>query len=261
MDRQQHEEVKKAPDATALQGLAGLRSRVVTPAPAAAAVAAVAAARAFAATASTATEPRRRESNGELLRRARHGRTSAERDRAAETLRRQIKTLCAAVIDRHTGALTAQEAEDLTQEVFIRLLTSAASAERAGEMLEPTPAYISRIAVNLLIDQRRFLDRRGLSHPGPSLDDEEAGVAIPDTRVGVEEDVVGRAHAVQVREALHKALSPVEARVVWMRSDGASHAEIAAELGIKEANARKHHERGLKRLKKLAESGAFPVAA
>lgn len=259
MDSQQ--EVKRTPDARTAAGLAALRQRVVVEQRPATVAAASAAAPSTTAPA-PATQPAvRRETNGELLQRARHGATARERDRAAETLRRQIKTLCAAVIDRHTSALTAQEAEDLTQEVFIRLLTSAAASERENQVLEPTPAYISRIAVNLLIDQRRFLDRRGLSTPGPSLDDAEAGVSIPDPREGVEEGVVGRFHRHQVREALRNALSPVEARVVWMRSDGASHAEIAAELGIKEPNARKHHERALKRLKKLAETGAFPVAA
>lgn len=254
MDSQQ--EVRRTPDARALQGLAALRQRVVEQPVAAARSAATAPST----PATTAATPRR-ETNGELLLRARNAATARERDRAAEMLRRQIKTLCAAVIDRHTSVLTAQEAEDLTQEVFIRLLTSAASAEKEGQVLEPTPAYISRIAVNLLIDQRRFLDRRGLSTPGPSLDDAEAGVSIPDPSEGIEEGVVGRFHRHQVREALRKSLSPVEARVVWMRSDGASHAEIAAELGIKEPNARKHHERALKRLKKLAEMGAFPTAA
>jgi len=253
----------KSPDAITRQSLTGLRDfikgRDITDAPAAAPVATAAAV--APAQPASAAQRTRRESNAELLHIIRTSTSERERNRAAETLRRQVKSLCAAAIDRYTSALTAQEAEDLTQEVVIRLLTSAAGTERDGQVVEPTPAYIQRIAVNLLIDQKRFLNRRGLSRPGISVDDTEAAVSLPDPRVSVEADVVGKFHRRDLKEALKNTLSPVEARVLWMRSDGASHGEIAEALGIKEANARKHHERGLKRLKKAAEAGLFPAAA
>jgi RNA polymerase sigma factor, sigma-70 family len=252
----------KTPDAITRQSLTGLRDFIkgrditdAAPQPAAPTTTA---------TAPAAARPQarpRRETNAELLHIIRTAKSEQERSRAAEVLRRQVKSLCAAVTDRYTSALTAQEADDLTQEVMVRLITSAAGTARDGQVLEPTPAYIQRIAVNLLIDQKRFLDRRGLSRPGVSVDDSETAVSVPDPRVSVEADVVGKFHRRDLREALKRTLSPVEARVLWMRSDGASHSEIADALGIKEANARKHHERGLKRLKKAVDEGAFPAAA
>ena len=200
----------------------------------------------------------KRESNRELLDKAMNATAEWQRNRAAETLRRQIKSLCAAVVDRHTSALTSQEVEDLTQEVFLRLLTSQAG--NVGEaVVDPTPAYIARIAVNLLIDRRRFLKRRGLDQIPASVEDEVVTATLRDPNPSVEDAVLGRLRTRELRRALLKSLSPTEAKVIWMRTEGASHEEIARELNIKEPNARKHCERGLKRLKNLVETNAIPL--
>jgi RNA polymerase sigma factor (sigma-70 family) len=200
----------------------------------------------------------KRESNRELLDKAMNATAEWQRNRAAEALRRQIKTLCAAVVDRHTSALTSQEVEDLTQEVFLRLLTSQAG--NVGEaVVDPTPAYIARIAVNLLIDRRRFLKRRGLDQIPASVEDEVVTATLRDPNPSVEDTVLGRMRTRELRRALLKSLSPTEAKVIWMRTEGASHEEIARELNIKEPNARKHCERGLKRLKNLVETNAIPL--
>ena len=239
---------QRRPDANALAGLAALRRRVVTPAETVEAAPAPAA--------QPVVRPTR-QSNGELLHAARHGRTASEQNRAAEELRRRVKTLCAAALDRYTGHLTAQEADDLTQDVLVRLLSAA--SDEGKTPIEVTPAYIQRVAVNHLIDQRRRLDRRGLNKPGLSVDDTEAAIALPDPYARVEDEVVGKFHQYQLRAALDAALSPTEAKVLWLRvGDGLSHAEIADELGIKEANARKHYERGLKRLRTRMETGTVP---
>lgn len=208
----------------------------------------------------------RRETNRELLTKVLTAATSRERDRAAETLRRQIKTVCAAAIDRYGGRnLSAQESEDLTQEVFLRLLQAGRCDDAAPQeaTIDPSPAYISRIAVNLLIDRQRFMKRRGLSQPGLSLEENDGATLIPDPHPSVEELVVGQMHLRDLRATLTRSLSPMEAEVLWRRGEGASHEEIAAELGIQQANARKHAERGIKRLKRLIESGqfTFPLAA
>ncbi|MES2463125.1 MAG: RNA polymerase sigma factor [Armatimonadota bacterium] len=231
------------PDAGARVMLSGLRQRIGSGA---------------SATPSEAPVAPKRESNRELLDKAMNATAEWQRNRAAETLRRQIKTLCAAVVDRHTSALTSQEVEDLTQEVFLRLLTSQAG--NIGEaVVDPTPAYIARIAVNLLIDRRRFLKRRGLDQIPASVEDEVVTATLRDPNPSVEDAVLGRLRTRELRRALLKSLSPTEAKVVWMRTEGASHEEIARELNIKEPNARKHCERGLKRLKNLVETNAIPL--
>ena len=238
------ETIRPAPTASVLAGLSALRARVVTGETAPAPVAA---------------QPKRA-GNAELLQAARHGKTATERDRAAEELRRRVKTLCAAALDRYTSHLTAQEADDLTQDVLMRLLCAASDEESAP--VEISASYIGRVAVNLLIDKRRSLDRRGLNKLGVSVDDCEAAIAIPDPAPIPADQVADSFHEYQLQAAIQQMLSPTEAKVVWLRVAGdLSHAEIADELGIKEANARKHYERGLKRLRTHADAGAFAFAA
>ena len=198
----------------------------------------------------------KRQTNTELLAAIRNTASSKhERDRAAEQLRRQIKSLCAATLARQARSLAANELEDLTQEVMIRLLQSP-------ESTEPTGAYIARIATNLLIDRQRHLIRRGQDKQALSLDDTEEGetrdVIDPESRV--EDSVLARIQQRAIREALLTLLKPNEALVVLRRAEGASHDEIAEELGTNAACVRKQAERGLKRLREHAEAGRFAFA-
>ena len=198
----------------------------------------------------------KRQTNKELLAVVRDTASSKhERDRAAEALRRQVKSLCAATLSRQARMLVANELEDLTQEVVIRLLQSPASTE-------PTGAYIARIATNLLIDRQRHLIRRGQDKQAFSLDDTEAGETrdLPDQETRVEDSVLARIQQRAIREALLTLLKPNEALVVLRRAEGASHDEIAEELGTNAACVRKQAERGLKRLKEHAEAGRFAFA-
>lgn len=195
----------------------------------------------------------KRATNRELLAVMREARsTEAERSRAADGLRRQIKTLCAAAISRCGDAtLSGGELEDLTQEVLIRLLQSP-------ETCDPTPAYIAKVAANLLIDQRRHRVRRGqnlapLSLDAPVEDGPAHDVVDPDENV--EEVVLSRLAETSLRSAIEKLLKPAEAKVVLRRAEGAAHDEIAAETGLSCANVRKQYERGLRRLQAHAESG------
>ena len=71
-----------------------------------------------------------RKTNRELLTVIRSEKSSnVERNRAAETLRRQLKTLCAATLSRRGDGFTSGELEDLTQDVFLRLLQSSTDAD------------------------------------------------------------------------------------------------------------------------------------
>ena len=198
----------------------------------------------------------KRQTNKELLAVIRESANSKwERDVAAEMLRRQVKSLCAATLARQARTLMANELEDLTQEVVIRLLQSPASTE-------PTSAYIARIATNLLIDRQRHLVRRGQDKQAFSLDDTEDGETrdLPDLETRVEVSVLVRIQQRAIREALLTLLKPNEALVVLRRAEGASHDEIAEELGTNAACVRKQAERGLKRLREHAEAGRFAFA-
>lgn len=199
----------------------------------------------------------RRQTNRELLGVIRASDTNErERNRAAEQLRRQIKTLCAATLARQSRQLSANELEDLTQEVVVRLLQSP-------EGTDPSAAYIAKVATNLLIDRQRHLVRRGQEKQALSLDDTLEGSAareVPDPAVCVEETVLDRIQQHSLREALLKLLKPHEALVVLRRAEGASHDEIAQELGTNAACVRKQAERGMKRLREQAELGRFAFA-
>ena len=186
----------------------------------------------------------RRSTNAELLEQVRCAPTERARNLAAETLRRQVRSLCAAALTRHRSGLSAQELEDLVQDVFVRLLQSPPDTD-------PSPAYLHRIAVNLLIDQHRHQARRGQEHAALSLDDPDSEVerTTPATGPGVEESVVAAMEARALREFMSKVLKPTEARILLRRSEGAAHDEIAAELGLSCANVRKQWERGVKRLR------------
>jgi RNA polymerase sigma-70 factor (ECF subfamily) len=197
----------------------------------------------------------RRLTNRELLERATGASDARERSRAADELLRQVKSLAAAMVDQRTRALTANEIDDLAQEVMIRLLQTGTR----GGAIDPTPAYIGRILTNLLIDQVRHLKRRGLEKGGVSVEDSYEAAAVPDPQPSVESSVLGRMRRGELRAALSKSLKPTEASVVWLRAEGASHQEIAAELNLREDNVRKQCERALKRLKKLSETGALPA--
>lgn len=196
----------------------------------------------------------RRSTNRELLDVALHAPTPVERSRAADTLRRQIRSLCAALIDQKASTLTAHEVDDLTQEVLLRLLQS-----RTAQSIDPTPAYLSRIATNVLIDHLRFCKRRGLTAPAVCWEDTGGATTLADVRVCVEAEVLDRIRNDEIRAELQRALKPVEADVLWLRAEGASHGEIARDLGMGEANARKHCERGLKRLQRLALLGTLTL--
>ena len=206
-------------------------------------------------TAVAPTAPKR-QTNKELLAVVRSTEsTKRERDLAGEQLRRQVKSLCAATLARQARTMLANELEDLTQEVVIRLLQSPASTE-------PTGAYIARIATNLLIDRQRHLIRRGQDKQALSLDDTEEGETrdVVDLETRVEDSVIARIQQRAIREALLKLLKPHEALVVLRRAEGASHDEIAEELGTNAACVRKQAERGLKRLKEHADAGRFAFA-
>lgn len=188
--------------------------------------------------------PPARHTNRELLEIIRHGATERARSDAAETLRRQVRSLCAAALARGQRTLTAQEIDDLVQDVFLRLLQSP-------DGVDPSPAYLHRIAVNLLIDRHRRLARRGLDQPALSLDDPDSQVerTVADPAPGVEETVLGAIEARTLREFLLRTLKPTEVKILLRRSEGAAHDEIAAELGLTCANVRKQCERSLKRVR------------
>ncbi len=144
--------------------------------------------------------------------------------------RRSVYSVCL----RMTGS--REEAEDLTQEVFIQLLRKVGSFR--GESQFSTWLY--RLTVNqVLMHFRRTTKRRGDVHS-------EIELAIPQAR---------RDSDVTERIALEKALArlPAGSRAVFLMFDvaGYNHSEIASIFGCSVGNSKSQLHKARKKLKRL----------
>jgi RNA polymerase sigma-70 factor (ECF subfamily) len=135
------------------------------------------------------------------------------------------------------------DAEELEGQVFFRLLESLERLEtRRGSVL----AYTLSMARNALVDEAR---RRA------GLVPEEAAVAVPDTRVGALERLMGEEDTERVKTEL--ARLPAETRELLMLrfSDGLRFAEVAQVLGLSEAAVRQRTSRAVRELKARWDAG------
>lgn len=158
--------------------------------------------------------------------------------RYADTIRRYI-----------TGLLgDAQEAEDVTQTVFLKLMTKLDRYEPRGIRFD---AWLLRVARNVAFDEMR----RRRPVPASELIEEDEGA--PSGRVAVDD-----ADRFSIREAL-ATLPPAQREVVVLRHlIGLSPGEIAARLDRTEASIHNLHHRGRANLRKaLLELELSPATA
>jgi RNA polymerase sigma factor (sigma-70 family) len=123
-------------------------------------------------------------------------------------------------LHRLTG--DADLAEDLAQEVFVRLY-------RRASLPDDPAGWMGAVAHNLLRDHARTAKRRDhliKGHPGALT---PSGPAHPDAKVLADE------RRREVRRALGK-LSERERRMLLLRHEGYSYREIANALGINETS-------------------------
>lgn len=153
----------------------------------------------------------------ELVARARKGEQAAFR-----LLVERYERLVAATVIGMLGP--GAEAEDVGQQVFIKLYESLDKYRGTGGLAP----YLTRIAVNLslnALDKRKRWRRRFFSR-----DEDEH--AAPEPAVGGEPEVVGRERAALVRRAID-ALPPKYRSVVVLRMiDGYTTQETADQLGV-----------------------------
>ena len=139
---------------------------------------------------------------------------------------------------------SAAAAEDLVQEIFIRLADAAAPAE-----IQNPAAYLYRLGSNLMLDRLRGERRAGRR--------EAAWVETQTSRLGgvevsveptAEAAVAARQRLAILAEALLD-LSPQTQRVFRMHKfEGMSHPEVAQALGISRSAVEKHMMAALKHL-------------
>ncbi len=141
-----------------------------------------------------------------------------------------------------------EEAEDLTQEVFHRVLSKVNCGEVKGENEKKMQAYSFTTARNLVTDLWR---RRG-RHPGTIsiYDLEEQGWDIPQQPQKVEELIL-------IREALAQ-LSPEHRRVLtWRIIQGRPVEEVARKMKRSASAVRTLQFRAVRSLREILEKGGY----
>ena len=152
------------------------------------------------------------------------------------------------VWDRHM-------AEDLAQEVFVRLYTSAAGYQPTA----PFTSYLYRIARNCWIDQRRQTKSQRLER---SIDagDEETGAALRDALSVLVEQPEESARKDEFVKGLVGAIDslPTDHKVVFILSqvEGLRYKEISDVLDIPEGTVKSRMHAALKKIREELQSQA-----
>ena len=151
----------------------------------------------------------------------------------------------------HLGA-DRTDAEDLTQELFVKLYRSAPHYEPRSAF----SAYALRVARNAWIDRRR---RAGVRPRGASLDDPEAGAALMAGLASPAADALAIASLAEDRRRLVAAVAKLprahaavfELAVV----QGQPYADVAAALSIPVGTVKSRVFNCLRKLRALLEEG------
>jgi len=132
----------------------------------------------------------------------------------------------------------AAEAEDVTQECFLRLFV----ALRSGQRIDPVKPWLFRVGHNLAIDRRRQYDSR--------LEDSLDGDAqyVADGRYPSSEEAVLHQERVSAMRSALDRLSSQQRQCLHLRTEGFRYREIAEILGVSESTVCENLRRGLSRL-------------
>ena len=148
-----------------------------------------------------------------------------------------------------TGSPT--EAEDITGEVFVRMIESIHRFKWQGH---PFSSWLFRIAHNLIVDYFRRNGKKALVPLGGAADNLQSAQVDVDSRIDVELAME------EIRRAM-AALTDLQRDVISMRfAGGLSVAETARAIGKKDNAVKALQHAGLKKLRKtLAAEESLPV--
>jgi RNA polymerase sigma-70 factor (ECF subfamily) len=132
------------------------------------------------------------------------------------------------------------EAEDVTQEVFLRLYGEM----RAERKVENPKAWLFRVAHNLAIDRLRS---RRHTQSWDESDDSETWESVADPAPPAEERLAEVEKQEKVR-ALLSGLSPQQRRCMELRAEGLRYREIAEVLGVRITTVQTNLARAVKKL-------------
>jgi RNA polymerase sigma factor (sigma-70 family) len=168
--------------------------------------------------------------DGELLRRCRAGDEAGWRELVERHTRRVF-----AIAYRFSGRV--DEAEDLTQEVFVKVYQSLARYEPAAGTFG---TWLGTVARNHAIDHyRRRREERARVN-----DDPEMLPALPDHAEPVDEALVREQRAGLVRRAVRALPAPLREAVVLCDLQGLSYEEIAETLALPLGTVKSRINRG-----------------
>lgn len=141
---------------------------------------------------------------------------------------------------RHLSS--AQDIEDLTQEVYLRLLRFADK-----EKVKSPRAYVFRVAFHVLYEFRHHRNRTPIAFDSDVAD--QAAEHLPDEAVTPDEVLEQQRRSAQIG-TLVAALPPMQRLVLLLTTrEQLSYDEIAARLGISASTARVHLFRAIAHLK------------
>jgi RNA polymerase sigma-70 factor (ECF subfamily) len=131
---------------------------------------------------------------------------------------------------------SAAEAEDVTQECFLKLFLEL----RSGHILDNPKAWLFRVGHNLALDRwRAALPEQGLD--GPALN-------IADERYLSSEEAVLRQERLALMRAAINRLSTQQRLCLHLRTESFRYREIAGILGVSESTVCENIRRGLSHL-------------
>jgi RNA polymerase sigma-70 factor, ECF subfamily len=133
--------------------------------------------------------------------------------------------------------LPAPQAEETTQEVFIRMYL----ALQHGDSIQNERAWIFRVAHNLAIDQRR--------RKQPEPIEPELEHRLRDTARGIEMDLIERERLEELASAW-STLSHQQRACLHLRAEGLRYREIAESMGISISSVREFLSRAVTKLKR-----------
>jgi RNA polymerase sigma-70 factor (ECF subfamily) len=136
-----------------------------------------------------------------------------------------------------TLGLSPQQAQEATQEVFLRLYI----ALEKGEAIRNMRAWLFRVAHNLGLDERRKRQPQALD---PMLERE-----LRDQQRSTELDLIEQERRNQIGEAW-KTLSEQQRQCLYLRGEGLRYREIAEAMGISISSVREFLSRAIVRLQR-----------
>jgi RNA polymerase sigma factor (sigma-70 family) len=138
------------------------------------------------------------------------------------------------------------EAEDLVQEVFVRL-----QARAAGGTVDNVERYLFTIANNVLVSRHRYEAARVLSRQGPLTEALQPVEDLTPERV-----LIGKQEYQRMIAALRKLPPRAREAFIFHRFEEMSHPAIARRMGISVVAVRKLIARAMERIAEIMEGRA-----